>query len=62
MTTHHRQRGIAMARCAKCDHDLIVKPGSIKDGAVYCSNTSCGHTHRGHPTKAVENRGKAAAA
>lgn len=61
MTTHHRDRGFDQARCSRCDHDLIVRLGSIKDGAVYCSNGACHFAHRAHPTKNSLNSGKAAA-
>jgi hypothetical protein len=47
--------------CSKCDHDLIVRPGSVKDGAVYCSNEQCYFAFRAHPTKNTLNSGKAAA-
>ena len=59
VTLHHKQMGAEQARCQKCDHDLIVKKGSAKDGAVYCSNRQCSFTHRPHPTPASPNKGRA---
>jgi hypothetical protein len=55
VTTHRQKRGLAQARCEKCDNDLEAR----NDGAVYCTNTVCVFTTKPHPTKGELNIGKA---
>lgn len=47
---------IPMARCAKCDHDLIAKG---KNGRVYCTNRDCVfYVKKWHPTGSMTNEGR----
>lgn len=58
VTLGYKRRGIQMARCQLCDHDLIVRKGSLRTGAVYCSNLKCSRSDRAHPTGSNPNAGK----
>lgn len=59
MSLGYKRRGIQMARCQLCDHDLSTRKISEQTGAVYCSNQNCERFNAPHPTGSVPNQGKA---
>lgn len=56
MTTRNKDAQIPMARCAKCDHDLIAS----KNGKVFCSNikSKCVFVKKPYPTGSMPNEGR----
>jgi hypothetical protein len=57
MTTVNRDNEIPMARCKRCDSDLIVSKNS--GGYIFCTNMECAFVKKPHPTKGEPNSGEA---
>lgn len=55
MTTINATIQAPMARCSRCDHDLVAKG---RRGNVYCSNKQCSYYQKKpHPTGPDPNAG-----
>lgn len=61
-------RNVDMARCSRCDSDLVVHSderfpvdhSAHSDGCLYCTNTACPFHRKAHPTPFHTNAGKTA--
>ena len=61
MSRQFHQAGREMARCRRCDSDLVVRirgKGSKAAAFAFCSNEACSHHRRKHPTGPELNVGK----
>lgn len=59
MSTVRAANGILMARCSKCDHDLVVHQSKkAKKAWNFCSNPGCTFHKKAHKTGPELNEGK----
>jgi len=55
MSMHNKLARLLMARCCKCDGDLVVQP----NGKVHCTEKECVFfASKPHPTGSMPNEGR----
>lgn len=57
MSAKNRENQVPMARCKRCDSDLVVSKKS--GGYVFCTNMKCVFVRKPHPTGKDPNSGEA---